>query len=66
MAMPWDTMVGVARRAWARNENALTTAAEYNRMNAGTDAITLPFLADTELAANAVGANFPDAPEAGK
>ena len=49
MAMPWDTMVGVARRAWARNENALTTAAEYNRMNAGTDAITLPYLADGTL-----------------
>ena len=46
MAMPWDTMVGVARRAWARNENALTTAAEYNRLCAGTDAITLPFVAD--------------------
>ena len=46
MAMPWDTMVGVARRAWARNENALTTAAEYNRLCNGTDCITLPFLAD--------------------
>ena len=46
MAMPWDTMVGVARRAWARNENALTTAAEYNRQNIGTDAITLPFLVE--------------------
>ena len=46
MAMPWDTMVGVSRRAWARNENALTTAAEYNLENAGSSHITLPYLAD--------------------
>ena len=47
MAMPWDTMVGVARRAWARNENALTTAAEYNRTQAGR--ITLPHLTGDAL-----------------
>ena len=46
MSMPWDTMVGVSRRAWARNENALTTAAEYNRLYAGQDHITLPYLAE--------------------
>ena len=46
MSMPWDVMVGVSRRAWACNENALTTAAEYNRMREGTDHITLPYLAD--------------------
>ncbi|MDR1765770.1 MAG: urocanate hydratase [Lachnospiraceae bacterium] len=44
MAMPWDVMVGVARRGWAGNENALETAAAYNRMFAGTDHITLPYL----------------------
>ncbi len=49
MAMPWDTMVGVARRAWARNENALSTAAEYNKLCAGTDAITLPYLVDESV-----------------
>jgi urocanate hydratase len=54
MAMPWDTMVGVARRAWARNENALTTAAEYNGMYAGTDHITLPYLADDAIIAEAM------------
>ncbi len=31
MAMPWDTMIGVSRRSWARNENALTTVMEYNK-----------------------------------
>lgn len=35
MSMPWDTMVGVARRSWARNDNAVTTAMEYNRLYAG-------------------------------
>ncbi|MBO4212369.1 MAG: urocanate hydratase [Oscillospiraceae bacterium] len=54
MSMPWDTMVGVARRAWARNENALTTAAEYNGMYAGKDHITLPYLADETVIAAAM------------
>ncbi len=54
MSMPWDTMVGVSRRAWATNENALTTASEYNKMYAGQDHITLPYLADRELVAEAV------------
>ncbi|HQG40437.1 MAG TPA: urocanate hydratase, partial [Spirochaetales bacterium] len=30
MAMPWDVMGGVARRAWARNEHAIEVCAEYN------------------------------------
>ena len=54
MSMPWDTMVGVARRAWARNENALTTAAEYNSLYAGQDHITLPYLADDAVIAKAM------------
>ena len=45
MSMPWDTMVGVARRSWARNDNAVTTAMEYNRLYAGQDHITLPYTA---------------------
>ena len=53
MAMQWDTMVGVSRRAWARNENALTTAAEYNLENAGSSHITLPYLADDAVVAEA-------------
>ncbi len=53
MAMPWDTMVGVSRRAWARNENALTTAAEYNLENVGSSHITLPYLADDAVVAEA-------------
>ena len=53
MAMPWDTMVGVSRRAWARNENALSTAAEYNLENTGSSHITLPYLADDAIVAEA-------------
>ena len=56
MSMPWDTMVGVSRRAWARNENALSTAAEYNKLYAGQDHITLPYLADDELVKKALEA----------
>lgn len=43
-AMAWDVMGGVARRAWARNENSITTGMEYNEMNKDTDHITLPFI----------------------
>jgi len=54
MSMPWDTMVGVARRSWARNEHAMTTAAEYNKMYAGQDHITLPYVADDAIVAAAM------------
>jgi urocanate hydratase len=54
MAMPWDTMVGVARRSWARNENAMATAAEYNKLYAGQDHITLPYVADDAVVAEAM------------
>ena len=54
MSMPWDTMIGVSRRAWATNENALTTVAEYNKMYEGMDHITLPYIADKEMVAAAL------------
>ena len=54
MAMPWDTMVGVSRRAWARNENALSTAAEYNKLYEGHDHITLPYIADDTMVEKAL------------
>lgn len=34
-AIPWDTMVGVSRRSWARNEHSIATVAEYNKKFAG-------------------------------
>ena len=54
MSMPWDTMVGVSRRAWARNENALSTVSEYNELNRETDHITLPVVADRDLVREAL------------
>jgi urocanate hydratase len=47
-AIPWDVMGGVARRAWARNENSIETGIIYNETRAQTDHITLPFIADDE------------------
>lgn len=47
-AMPWDVMVGVSRRAWARNENSISTSIEYNKMG-DENHITIPFVANDEL-----------------
>lgn len=49
MSMPWDVMVGVARRGWAGNPNSLSTIAEYNKLYEGQDHITLPYLADDSI-----------------
>ena len=48
-AIPWDTMIGVSRRSWARNEHSIETAAEYNQMRKESDVITLPYIADNAL-----------------
>lgn len=45
-AMMWDVMGGVARRAWARNPNAIATSHAFNEENRGTDQITIPYLAN--------------------
>lgn len=42
-AITWDVMAGVARRSWARNENALKTSIEYNKFSCENH-ITLPYL----------------------
>lgn len=46
-AIVWDVMGGVARRAWARNENSIITSIDYN-LHSG-DHITIPFIADDHL-----------------
>ncbi|CEN75779.1 urocanate hydratase [[Clostridium] sordellii] len=56
-AMPWDVMGGVARRAWARNENSITTVMEYNQMCKGQDHITLPYIVDDELIDSVIEGN---------
>jgi len=48
-AIEWDVNCGVARRAWARNENALTTAYNWNLKNQDRGHITLPFLVKDDL-----------------
>ena len=48
-SVPWDTMVGVARRSWARNEHAMSTVTEYNENYGEDNHITLPFVAEDRL-----------------
>ncbi len=55
MALPWDAMGGVARRAWARNAHAVETCAEYNASGEGLGRITLPEPADRGALERLVG-----------
>jgi urocanate hydratase len=48
-AIPWDVMGGVARRAWARNDNSIDTSIQYNEMRKGADHITIPYIADDQM-----------------
>ena len=57
-AIPWDVMGGVARRAWARNENSIETTMNYNETRKGSDHVTLPFIADDEMVEELVSNAF--------
>jgi len=57
-AMRWDVIGGVARRAWARNENSIATCIEHNKLNKGTDHITLPYIPKEDLVENLVSEAF--------
>ncbi|EKD37681.1 MAG: hypothetical protein ACD_75C01042G0003, partial [uncultured bacterium] len=57
-AMSWDVMGGVARRNWARNENAMEVAMSYNKENGNGDQITIPYQADEGQVAEAVAKLF--------
>jgi urocanate hydratase len=48
-AMEWDVINGISRRSWARNENALEVAAEWNQRNDARGHITLPYVAEENL-----------------
>ncbi len=48
-ALDWDVTGGIARRAWARNPNALETARLWNAKMGAAGHITEPALADEEL-----------------
>ena len=60
IAMPWDAMVGVARRSWARNENSIETTIEYNKQFKDTDHITIPFLVNDEFVKELVEKKYED------
>ena len=59
-AIPWDVMGGVARRAWARNQNSIDTSIQYNRMRKGSDHITIPYIADDKMIEELVTKAFAD------
>ncbi len=54
--LDWDVMGGVARRAWARNPNAVETAKLWNERAADRGHITEPALADEALVRRTVAA----------
>ncbi len=68
-AVEWDVMGGVARRAWARNEAALETAAAWNAGQSAAQAtgvapapgghITLPHMVDDALLERLAGDRSP-------
>jgi urocanate hydratase len=49
LAMPWDVMSGVGRRAWARNDHSIETVVKFNKEAKDGEHITLPFVADEDL-----------------
>lgn len=53
-AIDWDVSCGVARRAWARNTNAIDTAYKWNVEHKEKGQITLPFQIDEDLIKNIV------------
>ena len=59
-AIPWDVMGGVARRAWARNDNSIDTSIQYNEMRKGADHITIPYIADDKMIEKLVKEKFRD------
>ncbi len=56
-AMLFDVMGGVSRRAWARNENAISTSKNYNDLDNNSH-ITIPYLTDDALLENLVNSKY--------
>ena len=57
-AMMWDVMGGVARRSWARNQNAIDTCREYNQNYEGSGHITIPAIPSEKLVKTTVEKAF--------
>ena len=56
-SMIWDTMCGVSRRAWARNEHAIEVTAQFNKAKNGNH-VTLPFIPNEDKIKAAVAELF--------
>jgi urocanate hydratase len=56
-ALLFDVMGGVSRRAWARNENAISTSKEYNKLDNNSH-ITIPHLSDEEFVKELVNKHY--------
>ncbi len=56
-AMLFDVMCGVSRRAWARNENSISTANEYNEIENNSQ-ITIPYLTDEDYISKLVKKHY--------
>jgi len=61
--LSWDVMGGVARRSWARNPNAVETAALWNKQHRNNGYITLPFIPGDELVENLIDRFFKNSPD---
>jgi urocanate hydratase len=57
-AIDWDVSCGIARRAWARNTNAIDTAYRWNIEYRKKGQITLPFNIDEEMIKNIIDTEF--------
>lgn len=56
-AVSWDVIGGIARRAWARNDNAIKTSALYNNREPESH-ITIPEVADSDFVNELVEKNI--------
>jgi len=56
-AMLHDVMVGVSRRAWARNTHSIETADEYNKID-NNSTISIPYLTDEEAISKLVKEHY--------
>jgi urocanate hydratase len=57
-AMAWDVMCGLARRAWARNENSVATVIKINDEDKDINHITLPYIPTEDLIKKTVANAF--------
>ncbi|MHA2187096.1 MAG: urocanate hydratase [Candidatus Thorarchaeota archaeon] len=58
LALDWDVMGGVARRAWARNDHAMETVIEWNNKMGSRGHISLPFVPTKGLVEDIVKKTF--------